>query len=200
MCANIDVDQSAAVLLCSYEAARDLGIPDEVRNSAMAYLVVSLESSHDDRLEQDVQTVAELLAELGSLDVYVLPPAAAGQLIEAREKAFWVAKANGADDIIDVVIPRAAIPEFHKIVDEAKARAVKTFADAEAVDGDGDAVTAQFEIARIEYLSGDRHIYGTVRGIGEETRVIARLGATVTTPIEAGQVREFRGDAGPVEF
>jgi acetyl-CoA C-acetyltransferase len=29
MCANIDVDQSAALLLCSYEAARDLGVPDE---------------------------------------------------------------------------------------------------------------------------------------------------------------------------
>jgi acetyl-CoA C-acetyltransferase len=29
MCANIDVDQSAAVLLCSYETARDLGIPYE---------------------------------------------------------------------------------------------------------------------------------------------------------------------------
>jgi acetyl-CoA C-acetyltransferase len=29
MCANIDVDQGAAVLMCSYDAARDLGVPDE---------------------------------------------------------------------------------------------------------------------------------------------------------------------------
>jgi acetyl-CoA C-acetyltransferase len=29
MCANIDVDQAAAVLLCSYEAARALGVPDD---------------------------------------------------------------------------------------------------------------------------------------------------------------------------
>jgi acetyl-CoA C-acetyltransferase len=29
MCANIDVDEAAAVLLCSYEVARDLGVPDE---------------------------------------------------------------------------------------------------------------------------------------------------------------------------
>jgi acetyl-CoA C-acetyltransferase len=29
MCANIDVDQAAALLLCSYEAARDAGVPDE---------------------------------------------------------------------------------------------------------------------------------------------------------------------------
>ena len=29
MCANIDVDQAAALLLCSYEAARAAGVPDE---------------------------------------------------------------------------------------------------------------------------------------------------------------------------
>ena len=34
-------------------------------------------------------------------------------------------------------------------------------------------------VDRIEYLSGDRHVYGTVTGIGEPTRVVARLPATV---------------------
>ena len=29
LCANIDVDQSAALLLCSYEVARDLGVPED---------------------------------------------------------------------------------------------------------------------------------------------------------------------------
>jgi glycolate oxidase len=96
----------------------ELGIPEEVRGSALAYLVVALESNHEDRLEQDTQTVSELLHELGAIDVYVLPPNAATQLIEAREKAFWVAKANGADDIIDVVIPRATIPQFMQRVSE----------------------------------------------------------------------------------
>ncbi|HEY8526733.1 MAG TPA: FAD-binding oxidoreductase [Acidimicrobiales bacterium] len=90
----------------------DLGIPDEVRESALAYLVVALESTHADRLEADTQAVATRLSELGALDVYVLPEGAAAQLIEAREKAFWVAKANGADDIIDVVVPRASVPAF----------------------------------------------------------------------------------------
>jgi glycolate oxidase len=46
------------------------------------------------------------------MEIYVLPPQAAGQLISAREKAFFAAKAAGADDIIDVVVPRAAIPAF----------------------------------------------------------------------------------------
>jgi len=96
----------------------DLGIPEDVREQAFAYLVVALEDTHADRLDQDTHAVSELLAELGALDVYVLPPGAAGQLIEAREKAFWVAKANGADDIIDVVVPRATIPAFMQRVSE----------------------------------------------------------------------------------
>jgi multiple sugar transport system ATP-binding protein len=62
---------------------------------------------------------------------------------------------------------------------------------AELVEGDGSTVASQLEIARIEYLSGDRHVYGTLKGIGEEARVIARLPATVTTPLESGDVREF---------
>jgi glycolate oxidase len=90
----------------------DLGIPSEIRDQALAYLVVMMESPHADRLDEDVQGVAEQLFELGALDVYVLPAQAAGQLIDAREKAFWVAKANNADDIVDTVVPRSAIPEF----------------------------------------------------------------------------------------
>ena len=67
----------------------------------------------------------------------------------------------------------------------------ESFLPADLVPGDGSRLTARLEVSRIEYLSGDRHVYGTVRGIGEKTRVIARLPATVTTPIEAGEVREF---------
>ncbi len=88
----------------------ELGVPDDVRATALAYLVLRLESSHDDRLDADVEAVAALLVELGAPDVYVLPHGAADALIEAREKAFWLAKANGADDIVDVAVPRGAIP------------------------------------------------------------------------------------------
>ncbi len=90
----------------------DLGIPEPVRDAALAYLVIVLENSHEDRLEQDVDSVGELLVELGAMEVYVLPPHAATQLISAREKAFFVAKAAGADDIVDLVVPRAAIPRY----------------------------------------------------------------------------------------
>ena len=87
----------------------DLGVPEGVKAEAFAYLVVMMESNHENRLDEDVQSVSEHLVELGAMDVYVLPPTAAVQLIDAREKAFWVAKSNGADDI---VVPRASIVEF----------------------------------------------------------------------------------------
>jgi glycolate oxidase len=93
-------------------AGLDLGIPEEIKAKALAYLVVVLESTHDDRLEADVEAVATLLAERGALDVYVLPPTAGANLIAAREKAFYVSKAAGADDLVDTVVPRAAIPGF----------------------------------------------------------------------------------------
>src|ERR671934_828217 len=65
------------------------------------------------------------------------------------------------------------------------------FLPEELVPGDGSRMTAELEVNRIEYLSGDRHVYGTVKGIGEQTRVISRLPATVTTPIDVGETRRF---------
>jgi multiple sugar transport system ATP-binding protein len=47
------------------------------------------------------------------------------------------------------------------------------------------------DVHRIEYLSGDRHLYGTVTGLGEPTTAILRLPATVLTPIEAGTAQDF---------
>jgi len=97
-------------------AGLDLGVPESVRTGALAYLVVVLESTHEDRLEADVEAVATQLGDLGAIEVYVLPPHAGADLISAREKAFFVAKAAGADDIIDAVVPRAAIPAYLEAV------------------------------------------------------------------------------------
>lgn len=93
-------------------AGLDLGVPDGVQAATAAYLVVVLESTHADRLEADVETTAALVSDLGALDVYVLPPGAGPALIAARERAFFVSKAAGADDIVDTVVPRAQIPDF----------------------------------------------------------------------------------------
>jgi len=61
---------------------------------------------------------------------------------------------------------------------------------ADALPG-ADVVPVRLAVDRVEYLSGDRHIYGTARGIGEETRVVARLPATVESAVTAGTEREF---------
>jgi glycolate oxidase len=122
----------------------DLGIPDDVKEAALAYLVVGLESTHADRLEEDSHTVATQLGDLGALDVYVLPPGSAAGLIDAREKAFWVAKANGADDIIDVVVPRAAVPVFMARVTEIAAEAQAWIAGCGHA-GDGNVHMAVFQ-------------------------------------------------------
>lgn len=93
-------------------AGIDLGIPAEVQERTAAYLVLVLEGHHEDRVAQDTEDVAAQLADLGALDVYVLPAHAGSDLIVARERAFWTSKAAGADDLIDVVVPRASIPAF----------------------------------------------------------------------------------------
>jgi multiple sugar transport system ATP-binding protein len=63
-----------------------------------------------------------------------------------------------------------------------------------------DRVIVPFKVERIEYLSGDRHVYGSATRIGEETRVVARLPATVSTPIVGGETHEFAVDSGRLRF
>jgi len=55
----------------------------------------------------------------------------------------------------------------------------------------GSAVPVPLAVDRVEYLSGDRHVYGTARGIGEATRVVARLPATVDAPVTVGEEQDF---------
>jgi len=90
----------------------DLGVPAAVRDRTLAYLIVMLEERTGERLAIAVEELAEVLTRLGAPDVYVLPDAAARRLVEAREKAFWSAKSAGADDIVDTVVPRAAMAGF----------------------------------------------------------------------------------------
>jgi glycolate oxidase len=96
----------------SYSQNLNLGIPDSIRETAEAHLVIGLENRDRDRLDDDVAMLGELLGSIGAVDVYVLEGNSAHALIEAREKAFWTAKAAGAHDVIDVVVPRAVMHEF----------------------------------------------------------------------------------------
>ncbi len=74
------------------------------------------------------------------------------------------------------------------------------FLPADLMPGDGNRLTVSFDVRRVEYLSGDRHVYGTVTELGEETRIIARLPATVTAAIDAEQTHEFAVHEGDLRF
>jgi glycolate oxidase len=93
-------------------AGIELGVAADVAAATSAYLVVVLETRTASQLDGDLEHLATLVGEAGALDVYVLPPGSAVKLIEARERAFFVAKAAGAHEIIDVVVPRSKVPEF----------------------------------------------------------------------------------------
>jgi glycolate oxidase len=96
----------------SRAASLEFGVSDEVTAKAAAWLVVLLETRTEAALEADTESAANLLGDLGALDVFVLPSTSAKALIEARERAFYVAKAAGADEIVDVVVPRAAVADY----------------------------------------------------------------------------------------
>jgi glycolate oxidase len=100
----------------------DLGVPPAVRDAALAYLVVMVEQRSEQRLSADVEELAGQLDDLGAADVYVLPAPAARRLIGAREKAFWTAKNAGANEIVDAVVPRAAMAGFLAEVAEISGR------------------------------------------------------------------------------
>ena len=95
-----------------------LGIPAAVEAATEAYLVVVLEGRTEDGLEHDVADVATQLSRAGAFDVYVLPPGQGADLLAARESAFWMVKAAGADDVIDMVVPRNRIPEYLRRVQQ----------------------------------------------------------------------------------
>jgi glycolate oxidase len=125
-------------------AGLDLGIPTEVKDAALAYLVVVVEERTGDRLDESIGELGELLHTLGAIDVYVLPPQSGQQLIEAREKSFWVGKAAGANDIVDMVVPRAQIPQYVAAIGEL-ARTYESLVVGCGHAGDGNVHLAVFQ-------------------------------------------------------
>jgi glycolate oxidase len=89
-----------------------LGVDPSVAERTQAYLVVVLETRTKEQLDTDLEAAAALVGDAGALDVYVLEGASASQLIQARERVFWLTKAAGANDILDIVVPRSSVPRF----------------------------------------------------------------------------------------
>ncbi|MCU1499678.1 MAG: FAD/FMN-dependent dehydrogenase [Acidimicrobiales bacterium] len=150
-------------------AGLELGIPQEIKETALAYLVIVLEGRNETRLEEDTEVLAGLVGDLGALDLYVLPSGAGAALIDAREKAFWTAKALGANDIIDLVVPRAEIPTY--------LAAVKVIADetASLVVGCGHAGDGNVHLS---VFQGDPVVRNDV--VGRILRAGADLGGAVS--------------------
>ena len=105
----IDVLTMAAI---TQHAGIELGVPQAIREKALAYLVVVLEGRHAERVAADAEQTCAHAVQLGALDAFVLSPQSGTDLLRAREQAFWTAKKAGANDIVDVVVPRAAMPEY----------------------------------------------------------------------------------------
>ena len=113
-----------------------LGVPDQIVAKTEAYLVVVLEGRQEHQLESDTAEVATFMANGGAFDVYVLPPGQGAELLAARENAFWMVKAAGADDVIDMVVPRNRIPEYLRGVGQlSRQHGPKVFGCGHAGDG-----------------------------------------------------------------
>jgi multiple sugar transport system ATP-binding protein len=52
-------------------------------------------------------------------------------------------------------------------------------------------VPFEYQVDRVEYLGSDRLLYGTIPAIAPQTRMIARLPFTVTTPVAEGEGARF---------
>jgi len=122
----------------------ELGVPQAIRERALAYLVVVLEGRSGQRVSDDVEETGQLALQLGAIDAFALPPQAGTDLLHAREQAFWVAKKAGASDIIDVVVPRAAMPTYMRQVG-AIATEHQTFIAGCGHAGDGNVHLSVFQ-------------------------------------------------------
>ena len=136
----LDVRTMSAV---TSAASLELGVEKTVAERALAYLIVVLETRTAEQLDDDVVDLGTMLEAAGALDVYVLPEQAASRLIEARERLFWVSKAFGAKEIVDIVVPRSAVPSFLEEVARIGARHATSITGCGHV-GDGNIHLAVF--------------------------------------------------------
>jgi glycolate oxidase len=131
-----------------------LGVDPAVAERTAAYLIVVLETRTAEQLAGDLEAAASLLNDAGALEVYVLEGTTASELITAREKVFWLSKAAGANDIVDVVVPRSSVPKFLEEV-SALARYYGAYVAGCGHVGDGNIHLSVFQpndVAREEFL------------------------------------------------
>lgn len=161
-----------------------LGIPDDVAAATEAYLVVVLEGRTRERVEEDLGEVAELLGAAGAHDVYVLPSGQGAALLAARESAFWMVKAAGADDLVDMVVPRDKIPEYlRRVQDIARGHGSRVFGCGHAGDGNIHFSVYEPDDERREHLLHE--IYAMGMGMGGAISGEHGIGRTKRAHLEA---------------
>lgn len=137
------IDQMTMMAITA-QSQIEIGVPAEMRMETRAYLLVALEGRTQSRVEEDMEAAGAVLADHGALDVFVLQPNAAMQLVTAREKSFWAAKSAQATEVVDVVVPRASLPAYMERVNEIAGR-YGTFIPGCGHAGDGNVHLAVFE-------------------------------------------------------
>jgi glycolate oxidase len=137
------IDQMT-MLAITAQSGVQLGIDQSVQAQASAYLLVEVEGRSDERVEEDIAVIGEVFNAHGAMDVFLLPAGAATALVDAREKSFWAAKRANAADVIDIVVPRASLPEY---MDKVRAIAQRhdTFLPGCGHAGDGNVHLAIFQ-------------------------------------------------------
>jgi multiple sugar transport system ATP-binding protein len=61
-------------------------------------------------------------------------------------------------------------------------------------------MTFEFSVIRVENLGSDRYVYGHIPDVDPETRVIAKLPSTVTTPVAVGDRAPFAVNGADLRF
>ncbi|MHB8189508.1 MAG: FAD-binding oxidoreductase [Ferrimicrobium sp.] len=103
---------ASSLFVMAKRVGLELGIADSIRDSANAYLFIIVEALSQASLEEAIDLLTQSLITATASEVYLLPERSATKLLEARESAFWVSKEMGANDILDVVVPRGSIPRL----------------------------------------------------------------------------------------
>jgi multiple sugar transport system ATP-binding protein len=67
----------------------------------------------------------------------------------------------------------------------------ENFLHREFFGGEGELFDVSFRIQRVEYLGNERLVYGLTQGGLPETKVVARIPTTLSTPLEEGRLANF---------
>jgi glycolate oxidase len=170
--------------MMTVQSGIELGVSAATRAETEAYLLVEVEGRTQSRVDEDVEVAGGILVEQGAIDVFVLPSSAATQLVEAREKTFWAAKRANATEIVDVVVPRAALPRYMEQV-----RAIAT-RHATMIPGCGHAGDGNVHLAVFEPDEHKRDaILGDLFAAGEE------LGGVISAEHGIGRVKKKHFEA-----